>query len=207
MSAYLRTLAYAMYTGTLRADEAEYHAMLALPMNRGLAALEPVDRPAWSRNLVQRWRDSGRTLVNELWAQAATHCGAGETPAALRLAEACEKDFIEVEVDLVVGHGAFANAKPEAESPKYAWDDADAGSLAGDLRLREGALGPVTGPLTSACPVAPEHVGRVETTVDAPGKARVSRTRLASGESPVPREPRRATGGQRSGFPLASLVR
>ena len=37
--------------------------------------------------------------------------------------------------------------------------------MAGDLRLPEGAIGPVTGPLTWACPVAPEQVGRVETTV------------------------------------------
>lgn len=165
VSAYLRTLAYAMHIGTLRADEAEYHAMLALPMNRGLAALEPVNRPAWSRNLLRRWRESGRTLVDELWAQAAACCGEGEIPASLRLTEACEKDFIEIRVDVVVGHGAFTAAEPSAESPEYAWDDAETGSMAGDLRLREGALGPVTGPLTWACPVAPEHVGRVETTV------------------------------------------
>ena len=165
VSAYLRTLAYAMHTGRLREDQAEYHAMLALPMNRGLAALEPVERPAWSRNLRQRWQDARRALIGDLWAQAGKCMRPGEIPAALRLAEADEKDFIEIEVDLVVGHGAFDAAEPAAESPKYAWDDAETGCMAGDIRLREGALGPVTGPITSACPVAPEHVGRVDTTV------------------------------------------
>ena len=115
VSAYLRTLAYAMHTGRLRTDQAEYHAMLALPMNRGLAALEPVERPAWSRNLRQRWQDAGRTLIGDLWAQAGKCLRPGEIPAALWLAEADEKDFIEIEVDLVVGHGAFDAAEPAAE--------------------------------------------------------------------------------------------
>ena len=66
VSAYLRTLAYAMHMGKIRADQAEYHAMLALPMNRGLAELEPVERPGWRRNLLQRWRDSGQELVEEI---------------------------------------------------------------------------------------------------------------------------------------------
>ena len=141
VSAYLRTLAYAMHMGTLRADQAEYHAMLALPMNRGLAALEPMERPAWSRNLQQRWRDSGRPLIAELWTQAARCARPGELPAALRLVEGDEKDFIEVELDLVVGHGAFASAHPAAECPKYAWDAAEPGCMAGDIRLARARWG------------------------------------------------------------------
>ena len=165
VSAYLRALAYAMHVGALTADRAECHAMLALPMNRGLAELEPMERPAWSRNLQQRWRDSGRPLTAELWRQAARCARPGELPAALRLVEGDEKDFIEVELDLVVGHGAFASAHPAAECPKYAWDAAEPGCMAGDIRLREGALGPVAGPLTSACLVAPDDVGRVDVAV------------------------------------------
>ena len=165
VSAYLRTLAYAMHTGKLAADQAEHHAMLALPMNRGLAGLEPVPRPAWSRNLAQRWRDSGRALTNELWTQAECSARPGEMPAALRLTEGDDKDFIEVQIDLVAGHGAFDARKPSAESPQCAWAATEPGCMAGDIRLGEGALGPVTGPLTSACLVAPRHVGRVDATV------------------------------------------
>lgn len=165
VSAYLRTLAYTMHIGTLSADQADYHARLALPMNRGLAALEPLDRPVWSRNLLQRWRDSGRALIDEVWAQAAKSARAGEIPAALRLIEADEKDFIEVEIDLVVGHGAFDAGKPAAESPKCDWDTAEPGCMAGDIRLRERMPGRATGPMKAACPVAPQHVGRIDAAV------------------------------------------
>ena len=53
---------------------------------------------------------------SELCAQAGTHSRTGEIPAALRLTEANEKDFIEVEVDLVVGHGDFTTAEPQPKS-------------------------------------------------------------------------------------------
>ena len=162
VSAYLRTLAYAMHMGTLGEDQAEYHAMLALPMNRGLAALEPMERPAWSRNLMQRWRDSGRVLAQELWAQAARSARPGELPAALRLVEGDEQDFIEVEIDRVVGQGAFDTGEPQAVSPKYEWDAAEPGRMEGDIRLRGRALGPLAEPMTSACLVAPVHVGRID---------------------------------------------
>ena len=165
VSAYLRTLAYAMHMGTLGEDQAEYHAMLALPMNRGLAALEPVERPAWSRNLMQRWRDSGRALAQELWAQAARSARSGELPAALRLVEGNEKDFIEVEIDRVVGHSAFDTGEPVAVSPKYSWDAAEPGCMEGDIRLRASTLGQLAEPMTSACLVAPIRVGRIDAAV------------------------------------------
>ena len=165
MSAYLRTLAYAMHMGTIRADQAEYHAMLALPMNRGLAELEPVERLGWSRNLLQRWRDSGQELVEEIWAQAGRHTRPGETPAALHVVEAEERGFIEVEVDVVLGHGTLNAGEPVAEAPKFGWEDAEPGCMGGDIHLREASLGPLVEPMTLACLVAPEHVGRVDASV------------------------------------------
>ena len=165
VSAYLRTLAYAMHIGTMRTDQAEYHAMLALPLNRGLAELEPVERPAWSRNLLQRWRDSGHKLVEEVWAQAGRRTRPGEAPAALHVVEADERDFIEVDVDVVLGHGRLKAGEPVAEAPKCGWEDAEPGCMDGDIQLREGSLGPLVEPMTLACLVAPEHVGRVDASV------------------------------------------
>ena len=162
VSACLRTLAYAMHLGRMPASQAEYHAMLALPMNRGLAELEPVERPAWSRKLQQRWRDSGRELIGGLWVQAGGCTPPGEIPAAMHLVEADEKDFIEVEVDLVVGHGTFNAREPVAKSPKYVWNNTETGCMTGDIRLREGQMGPLMGPMTLACLVAPDDVGRVD---------------------------------------------
>ena len=165
VSAYLRTLAYATHIGKMPAGQAEFHAMLALPMNRGLAALEPVGCPAWSRNLLQRWRDSRRELIDGLWAQAGRGARPSEIPAAMQLVEADEKDFIQVEVDLVVGHGTFDAGEPVAKSPKYVWNDAETGCMAGDIRLREGQMEPLRGPMKWACLVAPYHVGRVDAAV------------------------------------------
>ena len=165
VSAYLRTLAYAMHIGTIRADQAEYHAMLALPMNRGLAELEPVERPAWSRNLLQRWRDSGQELIKEIWAQAGQHTRPGETPAALHIVEANERDFIEVDVDVVLGDGALNAGEPVAEAPQCSWENAEAGHMGGDIHLQEGPLGPLAEPMTLACLVVPEHVGRLDASV------------------------------------------
>ena len=133
VSAYLRTLAYAMHMGKIRADQAEYDAMLALPMNRGLAELEPVERPGWSRNLLQRWRDSGQELVEEIWAQAGRQTRPGETPAALHVVEAAERGFIEIEVDVVLGHGTLNAGEPVAEAPKFGWEDAEPGCMGGDI--------------------------------------------------------------------------
>ena len=161
VSAYLRTLAYAMRIGTIPADQAEYHAMLALPMNRGLAELEPVERPVWSRNLLQRWRDSGHELVEEIWAQAGQQTLAGETPAALHLVETDERDFSEVDIDVVIGHGTLNAGELVAEASKFDWKHAEPGCMGGGIQLRGGSLGPVT----LACPVAPEHIGRVDASV------------------------------------------
>ncbi|MXX71428.1 MAG: hypothetical protein F4205_17270, partial [Gemmatimonadetes bacterium] len=143
VSAYLRTLAYAMHIGTIRADEAEYHAMPALPMNRGLAEVEPVERPSWSRNLLQRWRDSGQQLVSEIWAQAGRHTRPGETTAALHVVETEERGFIEIDIDVVLGHGTLNAVEPVAEAPKFAWDDAEPGYMGGHIQLRDASLRPV----------------------------------------------------------------
>lgn len=165
VSAYLRTLAYAMHIGTLRADPAEYHALLALPLNRGLADLEPVDRPAWSRNLLRRWRDSGQELVEELWAQAGRHAGAGEMAAALHVVETNERDFIAVDIDVVLGHATLAAENSAAEAPTIRWQDAEPGAMAGDIQLTESSRSPSVEPMTLACQVAPQHIGRVDTSV------------------------------------------
>jgi len=165
VSAYLRTLAYAMHIGAIRADQAEFHAMLALPLNRGLAELEPVERPAWSQNLLQRWRDSGRGLIEEIWAQAGRHTRPCETPAALHVVESDKRNFIEVDVDVVLGHGTLNTADPVAEAPKFGWENAEPGCMGGGIQLRDGSRGPLVEPMTLACLVAPEHVGRVDASV------------------------------------------
>lgn len=165
VTAYLRTLAYAVNVGKMRSDEAEYHAMVALPMNRGLAELQPIKRPDWSRSLLQRWRDSGRTLIEDIWTQAGKCARPDEIPASLHAVESDERDFIQVKIDLVAGHSGLDGGKPKAKSPIFAWEDAEAECMSGMIRLRNESSAVGNEPMTFACPVAPEHVGRVDASI------------------------------------------
>lgn len=161
VSAYLRTLAYAIHIGRLRTDDAESYAMLALPMNRGLSRLQPVKQPGWSRNLLRRWRDAGNTMIRDLWRQSEKSTPSGEIPAALLLTEADEEHFIEINIDLVIAREPSTMEEAVAENPKYVWCDTERGALEGRIRLDQSELGTSSFPLTSSCVVVPEYVGRI----------------------------------------------
>ena len=165
VSAFLRTLAYVTHIGRLSVDQAESHAMLSIPLTRGLAALEPVKRPSWSSKLLQRWQDSKCALAEEIWKQARQSLQQDEIPAALRLVEADEKDFIEFEVCTVVGRGGFQTGKPTAESPTFLWDKHEAGSLLGDIRLDKCVTGVMAVPIRLVGNIAPYYFGRIDSAV------------------------------------------
>ena len=56
-------------------------------------------------------------------------------------------------------------AEPVAEAPNFCWENAEPGCMGGGIRLRKGSLGPSVEPMTLACLVAPEHVGRVDANI------------------------------------------
>lgn len=165
VSAFLRTLAYAMHIGKIQAEQAEYHALLALPMNRGLAGLEPVKRPAWSRNLLQRWQSLERKLIEDIWLEAERNISPEEMPASFHVVDVNENNFIEIEVDIVAGYGTFGMDEPRADTQICKWEDSEIGCMGGEIRLRDSAPGHLEQPMTLACLVAPEHVGRIEAPV------------------------------------------
>lgn len=162
VSAYLRTLAYVTLIGKLSGDQAEFFALQALPLNRGLAALEPVKRPAWSLNLLQKWQDSKLSFTEKIWKQTRQSLNLDEIPAALRLVEADEKDFIEVEVDTIVGRAGFHTGKPTAHSPTHRWDEYEAGCLSGDILLDERTIESRVEPMSLAGNVFPVTIGRTD---------------------------------------------
>ena len=55
-------------------------------------------------------------MIKDLWTQAEASFCPGETPAALHMVEVTEDDFIEVEVNLVVGQGDFNVAQARRRS-------------------------------------------------------------------------------------------
>ena len=165
VSAFLRTLAYALHTGRIERDEAEYFALLGLPLNRGLADVEPVTRPRWSFDLLNRWKRSGRKLLDELWASAKKDIGPGERLAALSVMEADERDFIEISVDVVIGKGALGEREPGAHSPEYRWVTREPGFMAGEIFLGEDVVAGLAKPTMFSCRVPPEQVGRVDASI------------------------------------------
>ena len=114
VSAYLRMLAFAATRG-MPHDLAERYSMMALTMNRGLADLEPVDRPDWTRNLLPCDAGNMKELAHNLWVTAEAAAKPGEVLLALRVVDFSKKDFIEFNLALTIG-GPSGVADGPAES-------------------------------------------------------------------------------------------
>ena len=114
ISAYLRTLAFAMVYG-MPLDTAEFYARYALPMNRGLADLEPVERPVWARNLLPYDAVRTKELAQELWESAKCTIRSGEDLLALRIIDPREDGFIDFDIVLVIGPHGFSKGPAEAK--------------------------------------------------------------------------------------------
>ena len=162
-SAYLRTLAYALHIGKLLEDEAQYYALLTVPLSRGLASMEPVSRPSWSQNLLERWRTCGRKLIADLWSQAKQGLQANEIPANIYLVEVDDKDFIEIDIEIVLGNDEVYSREPIASAPDYNWVRTGTGSEWGDIRLSNGSVRFLKEPMTLTCFVVPRYFGRIDT--------------------------------------------
>ena len=86
-------------------------------------------------------------------------------PASLHVVDTNEKNYIDIKIDIIAGHGTFNVDEPEADSPICDWEIAETGCMEGEVRLRDGSLGLLERPKTLACLVAPEHVGRIDASV------------------------------------------
>ena len=115
VSAFLRTLAYASITGVIPHELGEHCAMLALTMNRGLADLEPIERPDWACNLLPF--DSTRTseFAHSLWTSASVAARPEEELIALRVVDVADEEFVELDLTLVVGPTGLTSGPPEAQ--------------------------------------------------------------------------------------------
>lgn len=123
-SAYLRTLARAVDYQVLSADCATVLALQALPLNRGLAQLNPAERPAWISNIPEKCVDVSnpleplvRNLLKSSLGQRHMRPVVLKTPIPADLAEfsalsisavLASADFVP---DLNVEHSVFAHAQ------------------------------------------------------------------------------------------------
>ena len=162
VSAYLRTLGFAARTGAIPYDVAESYAMYALTMNRGLAELEPVERPDWTRNLLTC--EAGRTkeFAQKLWASAEASARPGEVLLALRVVDFDTDSFVEFDMTLAIGPSGFAVSPADAETLNLIVINERPGEMAG-LVIREGTINPLSigHPLCMTQGVVPEVLGSV----------------------------------------------
>lgn len=98
VSAYLRTLAYATMRGPLSPSDAEQFSLLALPFTRGLADLQPIERPDWTYDISSSNPENVAHLAERLWNSSTSLCNNDETPISLRIFEANKEGFIDFDI-------------------------------------------------------------------------------------------------------------
>ncbi|MDE2740244.1 MAG: hypothetical protein OXI58_01530 [Gemmatimonadota bacterium] len=164
VSAYLRTLAYFAIRGSMPHHVAEDCAQLALTMNRGLAALEPVARPDWARNLLPF--DAGRTkeIAQKLWTNAGAATSLGEVPLSLRVIDFDRKGFVEFDLALAIGPSGFTAGPAETETLDLLIVNERSGAMAGLVGRDAGTDSlSIEPPLIMTQDVLPKYIGRAHT--------------------------------------------
>jgi hypothetical protein len=105
VSAYLRTLAFAAIEWGLPHSMAEQHSRAALTLNRGLAGVEPVERPKWSDGILPGDRDL-KSVASAIWAAASSDLPPHQRLAGLRAVEVAETGYAVFEFDVAAGTAA-----------------------------------------------------------------------------------------------------
>lgn len=138
VSAYLRTLAFAAIRGWIPGDIAQQHAMRGLTMNRGLADLEPIDRPDWARGILPWDAAHNQERAERIWEAACTLPETGEVPVALRVVDVDAKGFVELEVTLAMGLRGLATGPAVAHALEALVADQRTADMAGPVGRSQG---------------------------------------------------------------------
>ena len=161
-SSYLRTFAHAVLLHHITSDEAEGKALHPLTMNRGLADVEPIDRPSWARAPVPLSGHHTHRVVRELWASARAAAGPSEVPAALRILTYDADGFTEIDMVQTVGRPGFAAGPVEAAAVGTVVLTDQPGVMAGSVGPDDPRIvKPIRRPTQVVNIVMPEHAGSV----------------------------------------------
>jgi hypothetical protein len=122
VSAYLRTLAYAVAEWRMPASFADDAALEALPFNRGLAGVRPVTRPGWAfNNLKARAKSGLHTAAAHAWRRAEHAAEAGQKVLALQTTNHSETEFLSLSFRRVLSASAVAPSKPSEVFDRVPW--------------------------------------------------------------------------------------
>ena len=158
VSAYLRTLAFAAISGVMPHHVAELYALLALTMNRGLADLEPIDRPEWTWNLLPCDTGGTHELARKLWEHAEAASKPGEVPLALRVVDVGTEGFMEIDTTLTIGPAGFTAKTAEADNLSFLTVDQSPGRMTG-LVGEQSRRHPPQRPLVMSQVILPLDIG------------------------------------------------
>ena len=166
VSAYLRTLAFAAIRGWISRDVAQQQAMLGLTMNRGLADLEPMDRPDWARGILPWEATRNQEHAQRIWEAACTLPETGEVPVALRVVDVDAKGFVELEVTLAMGFRGLSMGPATAHALDPMVADQRPADMAGPVGQSQGATErSIEQPLFLIQQILPGDFGRLHSDV------------------------------------------
>lgn len=141
ISAYLRTLAFAVAEWRMPADVANHAALEALPFNRGMAGVRPATRPTWTFDTLKRRAKIGlHTAAMETWAKAERSVEVGQKLLALQTTDHGETEFLALSFRRVLSSaGSISTGPGEAfEQLPWAFVEDEFGGMAGPLVAADG---------------------------------------------------------------------
>ena len=161
-SAYLRTIGHAVLLGAITSDEAEDIALHTLTMNRGLADVDPIDRPHWARVPVPIPGRLGRSVVRELWGAARDATALNEVLISLRIMDHSDDGFTEIDLVQTIGPSGFAAGPVDAADVRTIVVGDHRGVMSGSVGQHDPrVIVPIRRPTSLVNIVMPEHVGSV----------------------------------------------
>ena len=161
-SAYLRTIGHAVLLGTTTSEEAEDKALHTLTMNRGLADVQPIDRPHWARAPVPLRGPFTRRVLRDLWGAARAASRLNEVPISLRILAHDNDGFTEIDLVQTIGPSGFAAGPVEAAAVRTIVLVDHPGVMSGSVGPRDPRIiKPIRRPTSVVNIMIPEHVGSV----------------------------------------------
>ena len=136
--------------------------MLGLTMNRGLADLQPVQRPDWVQNLQSRSSAGTQELARELWANANAGTGSCEVPIFLRALDANDSEFMEYELNMAVVPSGYTKAEIALDRLDWLVMNESPGRMMGIVGRGEDGVCPlaIERPLALSQFIVVENMGR-----------------------------------------------
>ncbi len=162
LSAWLRTLAFAVAVKGLPSALAKDLALEAMAFSPGLASLRPAARPTWSSGWLKSLDAEGyEAVAGKLWRAAARTVAADQALIALRAVETADLGFAELTLRRALHRDQLPDAAAQASQPALSQPLGLEGTFSG-LLAPAAPLDLLADPLLLTTAVHPSHWGRYQ---------------------------------------------